>query len=308
MIKLMLKGRSSIAPEVFNCSAPDTGNMEVLHLFGSPEQKEKYLQPLLEGKIRSCFAMTEPAVASSDASSISSTIIKDPLNPNFYIVNGRKWWISGAGDPRCEFAIFMGKTPLPQTAQSQQNNISAHSSHSMILVPFSSPGIKKVRPLTVFGYDDAPSGHLELIFENVRVPASNLILKEGSGFHIAQGRLGPGRIHHCMRLVGMAQRAFELMCQRVWQREIGMGNARGFLAEVGGIEKEIGKARSRVEMARIMVLYAAKSMDERGARSAMKEIAMIKATVPRLVGKVVDQAIQVFILNFKQFFIQIIFH
>ena len=276
--------------------------MEVLHLFGSPYQKEKYLQPLLDGKIRSCFAMTEPAVASSDASSISSTIIKDPTDPNYYIVNGRKWWISGAGDPRCEFAIFMCRTPIPATSETSKKDIvnpSTHSSHSMIIVPFSSPGVLKVRPLTVFGFDDAHSGHLELIFENVRVPASHLILKEGSGFHIAQGRLGPGRIHHCMRLVGMAQRSFELMCQRVWQREIGGGSpgqpnsVRGFLGEAGGVEKEVGKARIRVEMARIMVLYAAKSMDERGARAAMKEIAMIKAAVPRLVGKVVDQAIQV---------------
>lgn len=276
--------------------------MEVLHLFGTPYQKEKFLQPLLDGKIRSCFAMTEPAVASSDASSISSTIIKDPNDPNYYIVNGRKWWISGAGDPRCEFAIFMGRTP-PKTESPKNGpfNPNTHASHSMIIVPFSYPGILKVRPLTVFGFDDAPCGHLELIFENVRVPATHLILKEGSGFHIAQGRLGPGRIHHCMRLVGMAQRSFELMCQRVWQREISSGNSnltRGFLGEVGGVEKEVGKARIRVEMARIMVLYAAKSMDERGARAAMKEIAMIKAAVPRLVGKVVDQAIQVSIQHF----------
>ena len=249
--------------------------------------------------------MTEPAVASSDASSISSTIIKDPTDPNYYIVNGRKWWISGAGDPRCEFAIFMGRTPIPAKTQSPKNDPNTHASHSMIIVPFSSPGVLKIRPLTVFGFDDAPSGHLELIFNNVRVPASHLILKEGSGFHIAQGRLGPGRIHHCMRLVGMAQRSFELMCQRVWQREISSGNpnsARGFLGEVGGVEKEVGKARIRVEMARIMVLYAAKSMDERGARAAMKEIAMIKAAVPRLVGKVVDQAIQVFSFYINIFF------
>jgi acyl-CoA dehydrogenase len=271
-----IMGRSHIAPEAFNCSAPDTGNMEVLARYATKEQQQRWLVPLLEGQIRSAFAMTEPNVASSDATNIQSSIVRDG---NSYVINGRKWWTSGAGDPRCEILIFMGKTN-PEAGR--------HSQQSMILVPMKTPGVKVLRTLTVFGYDHAPHGHAEVDFVDVRVPAENLLLGEGRGFEIAQGRLGPGRIHHCMRTIGVAERALELMCKRS-QTRVAFGKR---LSEQGVTLERIAQSRIMIDQVRWLVLNAAYMMDTVGNRAAKAEIAMIKVAAPTMTLQVLDWAIQ----------------
>ncbi|HYF61107.1 MAG TPA: acyl-CoA dehydrogenase family protein, partial [Burkholderiaceae bacterium] len=274
-----IMGRSHIAPEVFNCSAPDTGNMEVLARYGTPEQQERWLRPLLEGEIRSCFAMTEPAVASSDATNIEARIVRDG---DHYVIDGRKWYTTNATDPRCRICIFMGK--------SDPDNPDRHRQQSMILVPMDTPGVRVVRPIAVFGFYGVPDRASEVVFENVRVPASNMLLGEGRGFEIAQGRLGPGRIHHCMRLVGLAERMLELMCRRSLSR-VAFGKK---VAEQGVTVERIAEARIMIEQARLLTLNAAWKMDAGGNKAARAEIAMIKVAAPKMACQVIDWTIQAF--------------
>ncbi len=272
-----IMGRVPWASEVFNCSAPDTGNMETIARYGSAEHKQRWLEPLLAGEIRSAFAMTEPAVASSDATNIAARIERQG---DEYVINARKWWTSGAGDPRCKVYIFMGKTD-PEAPR--------HSQQSMILVPADAPGITVLRPLSVFGYDDAPHGHMEVDFSNVRVPVGNILLGEGRGFEIAQGRLGPGRIHHCMRLIGLAERALEMLCQRATRR-VAFGRP---ISEQGVTRERIAEARCRIDQARLLTLKAAWMMDVAGNKTAKAEIAMIKVVAPQMALQVIDWAMQV---------------
>ena len=272
-----LMGRTQFGPEAFNCSAPDTGNMETLERYASEEVKKEWMVPLLEGTIRSAFAMTEPAVASSDATNIESSIIKDG---DEYVINGRKWWTSGANDPRCKVFIFMGKTDA--------KNPDRHKQQSMIVVPADSAGVKVLRHLPVFGFDDAPHGHGEVLFENVRVPAKNMLLGEGRGFEIAQGRLGPGRIHHCMRLIGVAEVALEKMCKRTKER-VAFGKP---VSEQTVTQERIAESRIMIDQCRLLTLYAAHKMDVHGNKEARKEIAMIKVAAPNMACKIIDWAIQ----------------
>ena len=272
-----LMGRTQFGPEAFNCSAPDTGNMETLERYASEEVRDEWMTPLLEGKIRSAFAMTEPAVASSDATNIESSIVRDG---DEYVINGRKWWTSGANDPRCKVFIFMGK--------SDPKNPDRHKQQSMIVVPADTKGVKVLRHLPVFGFDDAPHGHGEVLFENVRVPAKNILLGEGRGFEIAQGRLGPGRIHHCMRLIGVAEVALEKMCKRTKER-VAFGKP---VAEQSVTQERIAESRIMIDQCRLLTLYAAHKMDIHGNKEARKEIAMIKVSAPNMACTIIDWAIQ----------------